>query len=213
VALTLKKGMRILFQGDSITDSKRKIPEISDMGCGYAHLISSFLEADYPELGLTFLNRGISGNRVVDLEKRWDTDCIALSPDVLSILIGVNDTWRRYDRNDPTSVEDFRDTYGRILERVRAELNVTLILCEPFLLPFSPEKRTWREDINPKIDVVRDLAAKYNALCVPFDGVFAAAGAKASPEYWTRDGIHPTSAGYALMARAWLYHVMERKCL
>lgn len=212
VALTLKKGMRILFQGDSITDCKRAVPEVSDMGCGYACMVSAFLESEYPEMTLSFLNRGISGNRVRDLEKRWDADCIALKPDVVSILIGVNDTWRRYDCNDATSVEEFRDSYARILERVRKELDAVLILCEPFLLPFSPEKRTWREDLNPKIDVVRDLASEYEALYVPFDGAFAAANAKASPEYWTRDGIHPTSAGHALLARTWLSYVIERNC-
>lgn len=195
----------ILFQGDSITDCGRNRDDFEDMGTGYPYLISAFLRSMYPEKNLKFLNRGISGDRVKDLKKRWFEDCLSLKPDVLSILVGINDTWRRYDSNDPTSIEDFEKDYRYILQKTLDENpNTKLIICEPFLLPVFPEQERWREDLDPKIQVVRKLSREFKAVFVPLDGLFAQVSTIKEPSYWLYDGVHPTAAGHALIAKAWL---------
>lgn len=194
----------VLFQGDSITDAGRDRGNIASLGGGYAMMAASLYQADYPREDITFINKGISGNRAVDLKNRWDKDCIDLKPDVVSILIGVNDVWRRYDNNDPTSVETFYDYYDGLLDRVVNETGATLILCEPFLLHINEERASWREDLDPKIQVVRALARKYQAHYVAFDGVFSANSVYKAPDFWAGDGVHPSLPGHALMAREWL---------
>jgi len=151
-----------------------------------------------------FLNRGISGNRVKDLQDRWQADCIALKPDWVSILIGINNTWRRYDSNDPTSTADFEKGYRDILEKTRRHTKVQIILCEPFVLPVPGDRLVWREDLDPKIQVVRNLAVEFKALLLPLDGIFAQAATAREPGFWAPDGVHPSPAGHALIAQAWL---------
>lgn len=202
--LDVPENALILFQGDSITDAFRDYNDPKALGTGYAHFIAGWLAALYPEKNLRFLNRGISGNRVRDLEKRWDTDCLDLKPDWLSILIGINDTWRRYDNGQETSAADFEATYRRILEKTVATLEVKLIICEPFLLPVPEDRIQWREDLDPKIAVVRQLAREFNAAYVPLDGIFAAASTRQTMPYWLPDGVHPSNAGHALIAEHWL---------
>lgn len=194
----------VLFQGDSVTDVGRKRDEGGDLGGGYAMMAASWFQALYPEKRVSFLNRGISGNRSADLCERWQRDCLDLKPTWISILIGINDTWRRYDSNDPTSAQDFARSYRDILERTRAASDARLILCEPFVLPTPEDRVAWREDLDPKIDVVRRLAREFNALLVPFDGLYAQASTLRESAFWAHDGVHPTLAGHALMAQAWL---------
>lgn len=193
----------VLFQGDSITDTGRDRDKDS-LGTGYAYIAASWFSALYPEKQVRFLNRGISGNRVRDLEERWDEDCLSLQPDVLSILIGINDCWRRFSRNDPTSTEAYRNGYAGLLTRVREESQAKLILMEPFLIPATPEQRKWREDLDPKIQAVRELALEFGALYVPLDGLFAQACSLREPTSWAHDGVHPSPAGHGLIAQAWL---------
>ena len=207
--MKIHNNSTILFQGDSITDCGRSRENNYDLGTGYANFISAWLNATYPERKITFINRGISGNRVVDLVDRWDEDCIALKPDLVSILIGINDCWRRYDRNDPTSVQDFEENYRKILSHTKEKLNTKIILCEPFVLPVPDDRKQWREDLDPKIQVVRKLSLEFNTLYIPFDGIFASACARREPVFWAEDGVHPTQAGHALMAKAWLDVVKE----
>lgn len=197
-------GDIVLFQGDSITDGGRDRLVEEDLGFGYVSLAVSWFQALYPELQVRFLNRGVSGDRAVDLEERWQRDCLDLQPGWLSIMIGINDTWRRYDNNDPTTAEAYAKTYRALLEQATSRLNVRLILCEPFVLPIPEDREPWREDLDPKITAVRKLAREYGAIYVPFDGLFAQAATRREPAFWTRDGVHPTRAGHALMAQNWL---------
>lgn len=194
----------VLFQGDSITDADRIREEGNDWGHGYAHIAASWFSALYPEKKVRFINRGISGDRANDLRRRWSNDCIDLQPTWVSILIGINDCWRRYDQNDPTSAETFEDHYRHILSEARNQLDVGIILCEPFVLPFPEDRQQWREDLDPKIHVVRRLAREFNALYIPLDGFFASASTKREPRFWAEDGVHPSPAGHALIAREWL---------
>ncbi|MDD4297837.1 MAG: SGNH/GDSL hydrolase family protein [Ruminiclostridium sp.] len=194
----------VLFQGDSITDVSRSREDDSLLGKGYPMMIRASYFSKYPEARITFLNRGISGNRVKDLQNRLQKDFIDLKPTWISILIGVNDCWRRYDRNDPTSAEEFEERYRDLLTKLRQNTDAKLILCEPFLLHVTPDKAKWREDLDPKIAVVRKLAKEFSTLLVPLDNIFINAAAKRSPEFWSADGVHPTDAGHALIMRAWL---------
>jgi len=197
-------GAVVLFQGDSITDYGRSREDDSQLGCGYVGMAAAIFSAMHPEKNVRFLNRGISGNRVRDLKARWTEDCIKLKPTWVSIMIGINDTWRRFDSNDPTSTQAFEADYREILTRTRDELAAKLILCEPFLLPCPPDRKSWREDFNPRIQVVRTLAREFGAILVPLDGIFAEAARKRECQYWAPDGVHPTSAGCALIALSWL---------
>ncbi|GHC11575.1 SGNH/GDSL hydrolase family protein [Cerasicoccus arenae] len=206
MGIPFKTGQTILFQGDSITDASRNKEDGGCLGVGYVRIIASLLGARYPEADLKFINRGISGNRVPDLAARWDKDCLDLKPDWLSILIGVNDCWRAFDSNDPTSTEVFEEGYRGILDRAKDEVS-QLILCEPFLLHTPEDRAAWRGDLDPKIHVVRKLAREYGAILVPFDGVFAAAACRQEMGYWAGDGVHPSPAGHGLMAKAWMQYV------
>lgn len=204
MSLLFKQGDIVLFQGDSITDVGRVRDVHTDLGRGYPLMTAALLASAYPDMQLTFLNRGISGNRVKDLQARWDQDCLALQPNWVSIYIGINDCWRRYDRNDPTSLEQFERGYRELLVRTKETLDAKLILIEPFVLPVPDDRKMWREDLDPKITVVRELAREFNALLIPLDGLFAQASMTAPPSYWAPDGVHPSAAGHALIAKAWL---------
>lgn len=200
----LKQDDVILFQGDSITDAGRDYSDYGSLGHGYPLLIAGRLGHRYPEKNLTVLNRGISGNRTVDLQERWNEDCLALKPTVVSIYIGINDTWRRYDNGSVTTSQQFESSYRDLLERTTKSLDARLVMVEPFVLPHPEDRKGWREDLDPKIQVVRKLAREFGALLVPLDGLFAAACSQAEPSYWAGDGVHPSPAGHELIADAWL---------
>ncbi|HEU5198144.1 MAG TPA: SGNH/GDSL hydrolase family protein [Ktedonobacterales bacterium] len=198
-----RQPIRVVFQGDSVTDCGRGRFHDTDLGNGYAMMAAAHFGAQFPEKQVQFFNRGISGDRVRDLHARWEEDCLSLQPDWVSILIGINDTWRRYDQHDPTPVAAFAATYRTMLEATAAQ-GARLIMCEPFLLPVSTEQMAWREDLDPKIAVARQLAQEYQAWFIPLDGLFAQAATRRQPAFWADDGVHPTPAGHALIARAWL---------
>ncbi|WP_238649676.1 SGNH/GDSL hydrolase family protein [Paenibacillus piscarius] len=202
--MPFQKNDIILFQGDSITDCGRNYAEPSSLGVGYALMAGARLGMQYPEKNLTVLNRGISGNRAVDLQARWDRDCLALKPTWVSIYIGINDTWRRFDSGQETTAAEFEASYRDLIERTRQHLEAKLVLVEPFVLPVPEDRKNWRQDLDPKIHVVRELAREYGAVLVPLDGLFAAASVKVEPAFWAADGVHPSPAGHALIADAWL---------
>ena len=194
----------VLFQGDSITDRGRNREDGADLGGGYAMMAAAWFLAMYPERQVRFLNRGISGNRAKDLVARWQPDCIALKPTWVSVMIGINDTWRRYDSGDPTTTEAYEASYRAILTQTRRDLGARLVIMEPFLLPTPDDRLAWRVDLDPKIQVARQLAREFHAVFVPLDGIFAQAATRQSPGYWAADGVHPTPAGHALIAQSWL---------
>jgi len=204
--LLFKEKQTILFQGDSITDCGRDREDFHCLGYGYANFVASFFNALHPQLRLRFLNRGISGNRVKDLQQRWHEDCIALRPSWVSLLIGINDVARRYDKSEPTEIAAFETDYRRILSETQQQIGARIILCEPFLLPCPADREQWREDLDPKIQVVRRLAREFDALYIPLDGMFAASTMHREPEFWAEDGVHPSQAGHALIAYNWLTH-------
>ena len=195
----------LLFTGDSITDCGRTRTDPKHLGFGYAFFIAARLQALLASPDLKIYNRGISGHRIRDLVGRVDTDLLDLKPTVVSILIGINDTWRRYDAaKDPTTAAAFEKDYRILLEKIRDHLDARVILLEPFLLHVPEDRHAWREDLNPKIDVVRKLAIEFDAELLPLDGLFAQEATQAPASYWAPDGVHPSMAGHALVAQAWL---------
>jgi lysophospholipase L1-like esterase len=195
---------RILFTGDSVTDCGRIREDAENLGPGYPALIGALLQARLASPQLKIFNRGISGDRVCNLLQRLEPDLLALKPTVVSILIGINDTWRRYDSNDPTKATAFERDYRAVLEAIAKNLKARVVLLEPFLLHTPEDRYAWREDLNPKIDVVRKLAVEFGLELLPLDGLFAQAATQAPADYWLADGVHPTAAGHALIADAWL---------
>ena len=202
--LKIKSGQKILFMGDSITDCGRSRENPAVLGGGYAMMTAAKLMIKYPEQNLSFLNFGISGNRVKDLKARWTEDCIRQKPDILSILIGINDTWRRFDSNDPTETPIFTEDLRHILKRTKDEISCQIIILEPFVLPVPADRKKWREDLDPKINSSRELALEYADAYVPLDGIFAAGSCRQKPAYWAADGVHPTIAGHMLIAEKWM---------
>ena len=205
-----KEGMTFLFQGDSITDGGRGRNEDWNhvMGQDYAFLISSRLWYEFPNKHFHFLNRGVSGNSVRDLDARWQNDTIELKPDVLSILVGVNDIDYFLKGDKSFTTLSYENSYRSLLEKAKASLpDVKLIICEPFILNVGRIKDRWQEyseEIKKRQAIAKQLAMEFNAVFIPFQKVFNDALSKAPAEYWIWDGIHPMPAGHELMAREWI---------
>ncbi len=205
------KGKVILFQGDSITDGNRgrNTDPNHIMGHGYAFSIASRLGARYPKKKLTFYNRGVSGNKVNDLAARWQKDTLDLKPDVLSILVGVNDSASVVFKREPViSVEEYEKGYRALLDQTKAQFpDIQFVLCEPFILKVGKVKDNWeayQKDISQRQAIVKKLAEQYNAVFVGLQEVFDKACKKAPANYWIWDGVHPTVAGHELITRKWL---------
>jgi lysophospholipase L1-like esterase len=188
---TAGKGMVILFQGDSITDGNRgrNTDPNHIMGHGYAFSIASRWGAKYPEKGLVFINKGISGNKVSDLAARWQTDTLDLKPNVLSILVGVNDASSVVFKREPiVPVEKYEEIYRSLLEQTKVLFpEIVFVLCEPFILPVGKVQENWeayKSDIIQRQAVVRKLANEYNAVFIGLQEVFDKACEKAPADYW-----------------------------
>jgi lysophospholipase L1-like esterase len=214
-AVSLKKGNIILFQGDSITDAGRSRDQQKTtapnnqggLGNGYAWLAAAELLVNEPESALKFFNRGISGNKVYQLAERWQADCVDLKPDVLSILIGVNDIWHTLDPRlgYKGTVEIYERDYLALLERTRQALPKTkLVVCEPFVLRCGAVKDHWFPEFDRYRAAAKRVAKKHRATFVPFQTMFDEAIKYAPPEHWAGDGVHPSPAGNALMAHFWV---------
>ena len=201
--LSLTYNPTILFQGDSITDAGRKSNHNESLGDGYVMLASAWLSALYPEYHIKFYNRGVSGNRVRDLRHRWKKDCLELKPNLVSILIDVNDiNWKA------TSTESFQSDYQSILEQTQ-QLGCQIVLLEPFLVQSNGNFRKFNEELNKKIEIVRELSREFDAKLIPLNDIFMTVCIKRGSSFWALDGVHPTLAGHALIAQSWIKGVME----
>ena len=202
--MRISSGATILFQGDSITDADRNRRKTLDLGTGYVMMVAERFFAKHPEANVRFLNRGISGNRIRDLRERWQKDCLNLKPDIISSLIGVNDTLGTFFWGEPTSIESFEEDFVSILNLTRKNLDAQIFLLEPFLLPLSKEQMVLRHDIDARIKVVRKMAKEFETVLVQLDSAFSEAAKVKVPEFWSTDGVHPTPAGHALITESWL---------
>lgn len=209
--LPFQTGNRILFQGDSITDGNRGRSEDPNhiLGHGYAFIIAAKYGDTLADRNLTFINRGVSGNKVSDLAARWQNDTLNLKPDILSILIGVNDT------SANVSPEQYESSYDKLLlDTITALPDVRLVLCQPFTLPgakHAGDWDTWRANIQAKQDAVARLATKYGAALVSPQKGFDEAVKRAPAEHWIWDTIHPTYSGHQVLADEWVKTVSNFK--
>ena len=197
----------IVFIGDSITDAGRR-EDPDHLGHGYVRLVSEALAARGDTRPI--VNTGISGNRAVDLRARWERDALAHDPELLSVYVGVNDTWRRYDSGDPTTADAFEQSYRSILRDAQDRLAPRMILVEPFVLPVTAEQERWgAEDLDAKRAVVVQLAEEFGAAFIPLQSLLLDAAAqhgsgRAGHAALANDGVHPTPLGSELIAGAWL---------
>lgn len=203
--LQLSRDSRVLFIGDSITDADwREDPEA--LGKGYVRAVREHLCARDPSNAPIVLNRGISGNKIGDLQKRWQRDVIELRPDVLSVFIGVNDVWHGLiPGREGTVPAVFEQVYRSLLRQTRELLPaVRIVLCEPSAL-WLTEPPDAHDQLRPYADIVRRVAAEHDvSALVPLYQAFTVARKAREDIAWTTDGVHPTSVGHALIARAWL---------
>lgn len=216
MTMTLRPGSTVMFTGDSITDCQRRESE-DGLGFGYPLRIAGEWGLRHPDRPVTWLNTGIGGHKVSDLEARWQTDVLAAGPDVVSILVGVNDMgWHTLEPEGRViTADEFGAGYERLLAPL-AEAGTRIVLIEPFLLPVDgvieagaaligdKEREEWRADLDPKIQVVRELARTHGAHLLAADSMFAELAATTGPGYWSVDGVHPSPAGHAALAAAWL---------
>jgi acyl-CoA thioesterase-1 len=186
----------ILFIGDSVTDCGRRDDAPDYLGDGYVRLVAQKL----PDRRV--VNVGISGNRVIDLRDRWNIDVVQQKPEILSVYIGINDTWRRYDDHDRTTTESFEADYRACLADLGGAS--TLILVEPFVLPVTEEQEIWHQDLDGKRGVVAQLAKEFGAGFVPLQSLLAAAAEDHGAAALAQDGVHPTELGHRMIADAWL---------
>jgi lysophospholipase L1-like esterase len=209
--IVLQKEDVILFQGDSITDAGRKKDDpnfnnAAALGNGYAMLAASELLLKQAGKALKIYNKGISGNKVYQLAERWEKDCLDLKPNVLSILIGVNDYWHLHNGNYKGTIETYRNDYKALLERTKQVLpDVKLIIGEPFAVRgIKAVDDTWYPAFDEYRAAAKEIAAQFDAVFIPYQSIFDKAQKSAPGVYWTYDGVHPSLAGARLMAQAWL---------
>lgn len=208
--------MHILFQGDSITDADRARPNMNkwEMGMGYPHLVKAMLSSREPQ-AYTYVNRGISGNRIVDLYARIKIDAINLKPDYMSILVGVNDVWHEINWQNGVDAEKFEKIYTMYVEEIKAALpSIKIVIMEPFVLPGSSTTGTledgtdkyerFRTETEKRAAAARRVAEKLGLPFIPLQDMFDEAAKEAPPECWLWDGVHPTEAGHQRIAERWI---------
>lgn len=203
----------ILFQGDSITDCGRSREWFTNVGDGYAVLVKAQLGFEHPG-EYNFQNRGIAGNRIVDLYGRIKSDIINLKPDYISILIGVNDVWHELDYNNGVDADKFEKIYSMLIAEIKEALpEVKIMILEPFCLEGSgtmsteelPDKWNYfRTEVQKRAEKARMVADKFNLPFIPLQDKFDALAEKAENSYWLADGVHPTAMGHELIKREWL---------
>lgn len=187
--------MKILFQGDSITDAGRDRSDPHNLGPGYPFYAADLIKKAFPDKDFEFINLGISGNQTKDLVERLQADFIDIDPDIVSIHIGVNDTWHHAADKSWISNEVFEERYRKVLSEIKAKTNAKILIIEQFLLSV-PDKDFFREDLNGKIDVTRKLAREFADYYIPLDGLFAQACiGGVEPTHWSDDGVHPNKNG------------------
>lgn len=205
--IELKPNQTILFTGDSITDTGRLELAYQPFGYGYVNFVANLLLARYPQLNLNIVNTGISGNTIRDLQARWEEDCIKYKPNILSVLIGVNDLWRQHAGPEylPYAVypDEYELTYRRLLSRAREQCSCQLALMEPFMFCNNPENPMFKA-LRIYIETVHKLAEEFDAVLVPLQSRIDEQIKQVPPEKWAMDSVHPYVWAHAWIAQRWL---------
>ena len=191
--------MKILFQGDSITDCGRDRADIHNLGDGYPKYAAELIKNAHPETDFEFINLGISGNQTKDLVDRLQSDFIDIQPDLVSIHIGVNDTWHRAAERNWLGNDVFEAQYRKVLTEIKEKTNAKILIIEQFLLPVE-DKLYFRDDLNGKIDITRKLAREFADFFIPLDGLMAQAAVDKGADHWSDDGVHPNENGAKFIA-------------
>lgn len=197
--------MKILFQGDSVTDAGRDRNDPSDMGNGYPRYASAMIQDSYPDIDFEFVNLGISGNRTEHLVARLESDFVEIQPDIVSILIGVNDVWHHYAFEFvETTDEQFEANYRCVLDAIKSRTNARILMIQPFLLEtVDPAKQELCEELARKQTIIEKLAAEYADGYLDLDTVLHTETDEA-PAYYSADGVHPTPDGACYIGEAYL---------
>lgn len=206
-AIRLQPAQTILFIGDSITDTDRNNPAYSPFGFGYVHFVANTLLAKNSDYNLSIINMGIAGNSVRELEQRWEKDCLEHKPDILSVLIGVNDLMRRHRGPEklPLAVypDEYESTYRRLIRNAREQCNCQLVLMEPFLLCSDRENPIYHE-LQRYIKAVHGIAGQFGAVVVPLQKQIDKMLEKVPAENCSDDSIHPYVWIHNWIAMKWL---------
>lgn len=198
--------IKLLFQGDSITDCGRFDQSSNFFGDGYPLHASELLKEKYPQIDFEFINLGISGNQTKDLVNRLQEDFIDVNPDIVSILIGINDVWHHSVERDWIDNSVFEERYRTVLQNIKDKTHAKIMIMEPFLLP-APDKLFFREDLGPKIEIIRKLAREYADSYMPTDGLFASALIGTDYTVYCRDGVHPSVEGRKVIAKHYVEYI------
>jgi lysophospholipase L1-like esterase len=205
--LQLRANDTILFIGDSITAAERHRQVCGPLGFGYVHFAGNFLLARYPQLDLKIVNTGVSGDTLHDMKQRWEKDCLAHRPNVVSVLVGVNDAWQltMEPQHAPSAStpHEYEVTFGQLLALTRRRCNCRLVLMEPFMFCRDPENEVFRA-LTPYVAAVRRLAARYEATLVPLQSEIDRLLDVVPPEKWSADTVHPYLWAHAWIAQRWL---------
>lgn len=193
--------MKILFQGDSVTDAGRDRSDPQSMGCGYPKFAAEYIRAARPSVDFEFVNRGIGGNRTEHIIARMQPDIIDLAPDIMTLMIGVNDVWHHYDFGEELYVpaEKFEENLRTILKTTREKTSARIVLIEPFILPAEDKLKMFPE-LDEKIRIVRALALEYADALLPLHALFAAKLVGGDWHTYSPDGVHPNDEGRKFIA-------------
>lgn len=200
--MKLKENNVIVFFGDSVTDTCHNVNhEKYPYGSGYVMMVDSHINTNYPQLNVKMINQGINGHRTKDLLARVDQDVNLVHPDFIFILIGVNDAWRRYDFNDPTSIEQFVCNYKGFLDSIKkANPQAQIVLMTPYILPSQDWVMQLKEDLDEKVEAILNLAKEYNLPLIPLHEIIPHYANLLTPKIVSGDGIHPSLVGHSIIA-------------
>ena len=202
------KKIKILFQGDSITDAGRDRRNYHDIGPGYPKFAAEGIKNAFTDTDIEFINLGIGGNRTDQLFDRLYPDAISFDPDIVSILIGINDVWHRHDgARVATTDTQIEVNYRAILERLKNETHAKIVLLAPFLLD-AEDKESWRVEVERVVEIVRKLADEFADVYIPLDELFGEAlKTQPEPKFYSADGDHPNNNGRAFIGKHYAEYI------
>lgn len=188
----------LFFIGDSVTGAGRDRSDPAALGEGWVRIVADRLGRDRSRV----LNRGIGGDRAENVEARWEGDCLAHRPAVVTLLVGINDVWRAFDRGDPRPVSGYRDRLERMVASAKGH-GSEVILMEPFALPVGVVTGDWEAELAPRQAIVADVAARMGTGHVATQEPIEREAENVGPSALLPDGVHPSRRGHDLLARLW----------
>ncbi len=202
------KKIKLLFQGDSITDAYRDREDFHNLGYGYPLYAAEFIKEKYPDIEFEFINLGIGGNQTKDLVERLQSDFVDVQPDIVSILIGINDVWHHAEDKSWIPDEVFEERYRTVLAAIKEKTNAKIMMMEPFLIPVE-DKKFFREDLYKKIEIEKELAREFADVYLPTDGLLASAFIGEDPLSFAEDGVHPSEKGAKYIGKLYLEYISK----